>query len=98
MLRLPERFSKTILSQPFLKANSRLVSSHQSPQNTEPSDEDLKAARIWLDHLSSKTVPRSICDISYCRSSGPGGQNVNKYVQYNAASRSGHNKLNHTTE
>jgi len=78
MLRLPERFSRTILSQPSLKAKSRLVSSHRSLQHAKPNDEDLKAARIWLNHLNSKTVPRSICDISYSRSSGPGGQNVNK--------------------
>ncbi|KAA8646083.1 peptidyl-tRNA hydrolase domain protein [Aspergillus tanneri] len=42
------------------------------------SDEDLAAAREWLASLHSKSIPRHICEISFSRSSGPGGQNVNK--------------------
>ncbi|KAF2144551.1 uncharacterized protein K452DRAFT_266480 [Aplosporella prunicola CBS 121167] len=41
-------------------------------------DEDVAAARKWLTGLTPETIPRSICDISFSRSSGPGGQNVNK--------------------
>jgi hypothetical protein len=37
-------------------------------------------ARDWLKSLSSKTIPRHICEVSFSRSSGPGGQNVNKSV------------------
>ncbi|KAE8148180.1 hypothetical protein BDV25DRAFT_21236 [Aspergillus avenaceus] len=42
------------------------------------SDEDLAAARKWLTGLNTQTIPRHICEISFSRSSGPGGQNVNK--------------------
>ncbi|KAL1967547.1 hypothetical protein VTN77DRAFT_3062 [Rasamsonia byssochlamydoides] len=44
----------------------------------EPDEEELKAAREWLAKLHSKTIPRHICEVSFSRSSGPGGQNVNK--------------------
>lgn len=37
------------------------------------------AGREWLKTFSARTtIPRNICDISFSRSSGPGGQNVNK--------------------
>ncbi|KAE8352781.1 hypothetical protein BDV28DRAFT_148680 [Aspergillus coremiiformis] len=42
------------------------------------SNEDLAAARKWLTGLNSKTIPRHICEVSFSRSGGPGGQNVNK--------------------
>nr|POE93209.1 hypothetical protein CFP56_19221 [Quercus suber] len=43
-------------------------------------DRDLRAAREWLVNLNSDTIPRSICDVTFSRSSGPGGQNVNKIL------------------
>ena len=43
------------------------------------SDDELRAARTWLAQLTADTIPRSICAVSFSRSSGPGGQNVNKY-------------------
>ncbi|EGD84662.2 hypothetical protein H112_08376 [Trichophyton rubrum D6] len=42
------------------------------------SDDELRAARTWLAQLTADTIPRSICAVSFSRSSGPGGQNVNK--------------------
>ncbi|TKA63609.1 hypothetical protein B0A55_11635 [Friedmanniomyces simplex] len=39
---------------------------------------DIDAARKWLAKLDPETIPRSICDVTFSRSSGPGGQNVNK--------------------
>jgi len=42
------------------------------------SDEDLAAARKWLADLNSDTIPRNLSEITFSRSSGPGGQNVNK--------------------
>ncbi|KAI5198625.1 hypothetical protein E4T39_06662 [Aureobasidium subglaciale] len=42
-------------------------------------DDELDAARRWLANFNAETIPRSICDVSFSRSSGPGGQNVNKY-------------------
>jgi len=44
----------------------------------DATEEELDAARKWLAKLDPDTIPRSICDISFSRSSGPGGQNVNK--------------------
>ncbi|KAI9787759.1 MAG: hypothetical protein M1839_000291 [Geoglossum umbratile] len=39
---------------------------------------ELANARQWLSNLCEDTIPKSICSISFSRSSGPGGQNVNK--------------------
>jgi peptidyl-tRNA hydrolase ICT1 len=47
-------------------------------RGAEIDDEELKAARYWLTKLDAETIPRSICEVSFSRSSGPGGQHVNK--------------------
>jgi hypothetical protein len=44
-------------------------------------DLDLELARSWLKDLHPNTIPRHIAHLSFSRSSGPGGQNVNKSVQ-----------------
>ncbi|KAI5277003.1 hypothetical protein E4T47_00015 [Aureobasidium subglaciale] len=44
-------------------------------------DDELDAARRWLANFNAETIPRNICDVSFSRSSGPGGQNVNKYFR-----------------
>ncbi|EKV08832.1 hypothetical protein PDIG_66960 [Penicillium digitatum PHI26] len=41
-------------------------------------EQDVQRARDWLKTLNSKTIPRNISEVSFSRSSGPGGQNVNK--------------------
>lgn len=42
--------------------------------------QQLQAARTWLAKLHAETIPLStIGELSFSRSSGPGGQNVNKY-------------------
>ena len=46
----------------------------------EANEEELQAARTWLDRLHAETIPKSIGELSFSRSSGPGGQNVNKYA------------------
>lgn len=46
----------------------------------EESEEELTAAREWAEKLDPKTIPRHIGEVSFSRSSGPGGQNVNKSV------------------
>jgi peptidyl-tRNA hydrolase ICT1 len=46
----------------------------------EADEEDIPAARQWLAKLDADTIRNNaICDVSFSRSSGPGGQNVNKY-------------------
>ncbi|KAJ5735209.1 uncharacterized protein N7483_000334 [Penicillium malachiteum] len=42
------------------------------------SDHELELARTWLKTFNSKSIPRQIGELSFSRSSGPGGQNVNK--------------------
>jgi protein subunit release factor B len=36
------------------------------------------AARQWLASYNSTTIPRKTCEVKFSRSSGPGGQKVNK--------------------
>ena len=81
MLHFTHRFFKTTIQRSSLKAKARFASSNWSPRDAGPNDEELNAARTWLARLNSMTVPRTICRISYSRSSGPGGQHVNKYIQ-----------------
>lgn len=59
---------------------SRSFASRRAPSITDDADEDWQAARAWSAKLNPATIPRSICEISFSRSSGPGGQNVNKFV------------------
>jgi protein subunit release factor B len=44
----------------------------------EHSEEDFAKARKWYAELSESSALRNIGELSYSRSSGPGGQNVNK--------------------
>ena len=42
---------------------------------------EIDAGRKWLAKLDADTIRQNaVCDISFSRSSGPGGQNVNKSV------------------
>lgn len=43
-----------------------------------PDEDDVEECRHWLSQFDAKTFPRSLGELSYSRSSGPGGQNVNK--------------------
>ena len=49
-----------------------------SSRPTFAEEEDEVAARKWLANYNPDTIPQKICDVSFSRSSGPGGQNVNK--------------------
>lgn len=42
------------------------------------SEPDFEAARQWHAKVGSTPIANEIGEISYARSSGPGGQNVNK--------------------
>jgi len=59
---------------------TRSFASRRAASLEDDQDEDLAAARTWLANLSPQTIPRHLCEISFSRSGGPGGQNVNKYV------------------
>ncbi|TID14440.1 hypothetical protein E6O75_ATG09519 [Venturia nashicola] len=45
---------------------------------TAVNQDDVEECRHWLSQFDAKTFPRSLGKLSYSRSSGPGGQNVNK--------------------
>ncbi|PGG96310.1 hypothetical protein AJ79_09644 [Helicocarpus griseus UAMH5409] len=82
MLRFLSPRSKTAFSHPALLPTTctRQLASRRHANPQELTDEELDAARTWLSQLTPRTIPRNIGDISYSRSSGPGGQNVNKQV------------------
>lgn len=61
---------------PSISQHARAFVSKRGP--TEYSEDDLSAARKWLANLNPDTIPRSLSEITFSRSSGPGGQNVNK--------------------
>jgi peptidyl-tRNA hydrolase ICT1 len=44
----------------------------------DASEEELQEARKWLEQVHAETIPKDIGELSFSRSSGPGGQNVNK--------------------
>src|SRR5271170_6545510 len=60
---------------------------HQTA-NLRATESDVSAARKWLAELHEASLPSSIGEVSYSRSSGPGGQNVNKFVSSLASARS----------
>ena len=48
-------------------------------QNEHP-ELDYEAAREWYKTFNPQQSLRDIGEVTYARSSGPGGQNVNKYA------------------
>ncbi|TFK94056.1 hypothetical protein K466DRAFT_22027 [Polyporus arcularius HHB13444] len=46
------------------------------PKLENASQSDL--ARTWIEQFASRQIPKSLVEFTYSRSSGPGGQNVNK--------------------
>lgn len=41
-------------------------------------DDELKMLHLWISRLTVDSMPKDLCQVSFSRSSGPGGQNVNK--------------------
>ncbi|KAK3702836.1 hypothetical protein LTR37_014820 [Vermiconidia calcicola] len=58
----------------------RSFAAHRAGEGSlEPDEEEVKAARKWLANLDADAIrQKATCDVSFSRSSGPGGQNVNK--------------------
>ena len=42
-------------------------------------DDEMKALHLFVKNLTPAQIPKDLCKVSFSRSSGPGGQNVNKY-------------------
>ncbi|KAJ5240148.1 hypothetical protein N7468_004767 [Penicillium chermesinum] len=55
-----------------------------SSTSISSSDHEVELARAWLKTLNPKSIPRHVGEVSFSRSSGPGGQNVNKSAQFRA--------------
>jgi len=63
----------------------RRFASSANPRS-KSADSDVELARQWLKSFDSHTIPRHLGQISFSRSSGPGGQNVNKSVHLRSPS------------
>lgn len=70
------------LSYPSLVLTTELPLSSKgrnySQSTSVPNEADLASARRWIATFTFDSIPRDIGDVSFSRSSGPGGQNVNK--------------------
>ena len=53
----------------------RLLSGNDTP------DDENQEARAWISQFKPKLLPTNLWKVTFSRSSGPGGQNVNKCVQ-----------------
>lgn len=74
---------RSVTSKPF-RLNYRFVQfsknlSTDSNTSGEYAESDHSAARQWLANFHINTIPRRLGEVTFSRSSGPGGQNVNKY-------------------
>lgn len=66
----------------LVRANSTLahLASTMPKVSTDFSDQDQSDARKWLASFTANTIPRKLGEVSFSKSSGPGGQNANKYT------------------
>ncbi|KAL4884644.1 hypothetical protein BJY04DRAFT_215106 [Aspergillus karnatakaensis] len=65
---------------PFIRYSATIRRSFTSRRAADVSNDDVAAAREWLSKFNSTIIPRHVGEISFSRSGGPGGQNVNKSV------------------
>lgn len=74
---LPILTARQLLAPIYVRhfATSRTASNNAS-------EEDIQVARKWFKDFHAETIPKSVGELSFSRSSGPGGQNVNKYDDY----------------
>lgn len=62
-----------------LPTNYRRLNAYSS-QSNGPAAAEHKEARTWLTTFNVDSIPKSAFEVTFSRSSGPGGQNVNKYI------------------
>ncbi|EHY55618.1 hypothetical protein HRR83_007832 [Exophiala dermatitidis] len=73
---LPWARSKSLLCPGLIQTQRPLLQSFSS--KAESHESEYAAAREWLKKFNAVDSLRDIGEVSYSRSSGPGGQNVNK--------------------
>ena len=84
MLAAPTKLGGLVLRLQRIESAFRpQISPCQKPRwftsRSEASEEDVATTRNWLKTFgSSGGLPSDVGEVSYSRSSGPGGQNVNK--------------------
>lgn len=54
---------------------------YSSRPSSDSEAADLDAAREWFRRFNKSTIPEKIAKTEFSRSSGAGGQKVNKYVE-----------------
>lgn len=62
------------LLHPWRHTRACFASSHRPDITIE----EARKVKAWTENFTAKSIPVGDLEISYCRSSGPGGQNVNK--------------------
>ncbi|KAL2421752.1 hypothetical protein ABEF95_004993 [Exophiala dermatitidis] len=77
---LPWARSKSLLCPGLIQTQRPLLQSFSS--KAESHESEYAAARAWLKKFNAVDSLRDIGEVSYSRSSGPGGQNVNKYGRH----------------
>ncbi|KAI5790731.1 peptidyl-tRNA hydrolase domain-containing protein [Peziza echinospora] len=71
-------WASAALLQPARAGLARRMLSSWSAGAEEEDEEDIAEARKWLKEFTVDSIPKQFYETTYSRSSGPGGQNVNK--------------------
>ena len=72
------------LAAQYIAKESRVIpslvfkSGSVSRSYSDSADEEQKAARAWFESYIQTGISRRLCHVTFSRSSGPGGQKVNK--------------------
>ncbi len=82
---------QAVVASSALSFTHQAVKSRQLPRplSTRAKGDERSPAEQWLESLkwNSETVPSAITEFKFSRSSGAGGQNVNKYDSSTADAR-----------
>ncbi|KAF2433749.1 hypothetical protein EJ08DRAFT_583287 [Tothia fuscella] len=79
MLQRATIFASIIHNGARIARTGNFVVQRYKTTSAEPTTaEDIAACRQWLSKFNLETIPKRLCELSFSRSSGPGGQNVNK--------------------
>ncbi|KAH7884785.1 RF-1 domain-containing protein [Phlebopus sp. FC_14] len=76
---VPARLSRYFILHSIFQRSRAVHSLPQPPSRASLQPEDETEARAWLSNFkAAATIPKHLAELSFSRSSGPGGQNVNK--------------------